>query len=262
MPGAVARRSKGGGGGPPDQEDAFIRALNRFIAWAEENTGTLILAAVVLILAVGGVFYWQSYQQSLEDRASGALETLQARMARAGTSGAFRDSLQSFLGRFEGTDAAREARILLARQQLAGDESSAAMETVRPVAAGNPPDTPMGFAARDLLAEAQVAAGDTADAVSTLGELSERARFAFQRRDAAAERASLLADTGRLEEARAIYRRLVDETSDTEAENLYALRLGEVEARLASGGTRSAPDASEAEEDAGATAAGDTGGGG
>ena len=260
MPGAVARRSKGGGGGPPDQEDAFIRALNRFIAWAEENTGTLILAAVVLVLAVGGLFYWQSYRQSLEDRASGTLETLQARMARAGTSGAFRDSLQSFLGRFEGTDAAREARILLARQQLAGDEASAAMETVRPVAAGNRPDTPMGFAARDLLAEAQVAAGDTAGADSTLGELSERARFAFQRRDAAAERASLLADTGRLEEARAVYRRLVDETSDTETENLYALRLGEVEARLsASGGTRSASDA---EEEAEAAAAGDTVGGG
>lgn len=252
MPGAVARPSKGSSG-PPDQEDAFIRALNRFIAWAQQNTRTLVVAAVVLVLAVGGAFYWLSYQQSLEERASAELSTLQARIAqqaRQGAAIAVTDSLQAFLQRFDGTDAAREARILLARQQLVQGQASQAVESIRPVARRHRPDTPNGFAARSLLADAQIAAGDTTAAISTLAGLAEDARFAFQRHQAAAERAALLADVGRLEEARAVYRRLAGEASGSEAEDLYAVRLGEVEARLAS----------DASEDG--TASGDTASGG
>lgn len=236
MPGAVAKPSRGGSG-PPEQEDAFLRALNRFVAWAQDNTGALVLAGVVLALGVGGAFYWQSYQQNLEQRASSQLSTLQSQLAQGGTSGmAVADSLQSFLQRFEGTEAARDARILLARQQIVQDQDSAAVATIRPVAGEHPPDSPIGFAARSLLADAQVAAGDTAAAVSTLEELAQDARFPFQRREASAERASLLAGSGRLQEARRIYERLAEEASGTEAGNLYAVRLGEIEARLASEG--------------------------
>lgn len=234
MPGAVAKPSRGGSG-PPEGEDAFLRALNRFLAWAQDNTGTLVLTGVVLALGIGGAFYWQSYQQNLEQRASSQLSTLQTRLAQGATSGmAVTDSLEAFLRRFDGTEAARDARILLTRQQIGQGQDSAAVATIRPVADGHPPDSPIGFAARSLLADAQVAAGDTAAAVATLEELAQDARFPFQRREAAAERASLLADQGRLEEARQVYERLAEEASGTEAGNLYAVRLGEIEARLAS----------------------------
>lgn len=235
MPGAVAKPSRGGAG-PPEQEDAFIRALNRFLAWAEENTGTVILAGAVLVLGVGAALYWRSYQQNLEERASASLSTLQTRVAQGVAGPAVTDSLQSFLQRFGGTEAGVEARFLLARQQLDQGRDSAAVATVRPVASGHPPDSPRGYAGRSLLAEALVASGDTASAISTLDELARAARFPFQRREAAAEQASLLADRGRLEEARDIYARLAEEASGTEAGNLYAVRLGEVEARLASDG--------------------------
>lgn len=240
MPGAVARPSKGGGGsGPPTEEDAFIRALNRFIAWAQANTGLVILAAVLVTVGVGGIFYWQSYRQSLEERASADFATLQARMAQ-GAGFAVTDSLQAFLERFGDTRASREARILLARQQLGEGQAAGAEASIRPVVSSHAPDTPTGFAARLILADAQATSGDTAAAISTLEELSTGARFPFQQHAAAAERASLLADRGRLEEARDIYRRLAEEASGTEAGDLYAVRLGEIEGRLASGGAEGA----------------------
>lgn len=236
MPGAVARPGKGSPG-PSDHEDAFIRALNRFIAWAQENTGVLVLVTVLVVVAVGGAFYWRSYQQNLEERASAELSTLQTRIAQQARQGApalaVTDSLQAFLQRFDGTSSAREARILLARQQIGEGRPSEAVEAIRPVVDGTRPDTPTGFAARSLLADAQTAAGDSAAAISTLDGLAQEARFSFQRHDAAADKASLLAATGRLEEARDIYRRLAEEASGTEAGELYAVRLGEVEARLA-----------------------------
>lgn len=248
MPGAVARPGKGSSG-PPDHEDAFIRALNRFIAWAQENTGTLILVTVLVVVAVAGTFYWRSYQQNLEERASAELSTLQTRVAQQARQGApalaVTDSLQAFLQRFDGTSSAREARILLARQQLGEGRPSEAVQAIRPVVDGTRPDTPTGFAARSLLADAQMAAGDTAAAISTFDGLAQDARFAFQRREAAADKASLLAETGRLEEARDIYRRLSEEASGTEAGELYAVRLGEVEARLATEGQDGSASASD-----------------
>lgn len=243
MPGAVARPSKGGPG-PADREDAFIRALNRFIAWAQENTGTVMAIAIVLAVALGGAFYWNSYRQNLEERASADFATLQTRIVQ-GAGLAVTDSLQAFLDRFGGTQAAREARILLSRQQLEQDQASRAAESIRPVVSSHAPDTPTGLAARRLLAEAQVGAGDTAAALATLEELAGNARFRFQRHEAAADRASLLADRGRLEEARDVYRRLAEEASGTEAGDVYAVRLGEIEGRIDSGGT----DASAAPAD-------------
>lgn len=248
MPGAVARPGKGPSG-PSDHEDAFIRALNRFIAWSQENTGVLVLVTVLAVVAVGGTLYWRSYQQNLEERASAELSTLQTRIAQQARQGApvlaVTDSLQAFLQRFDGTPSAREARILLARQQLGEGRPSEAVEAIRPVVDGTRPDTPTGFAARSILADAQLAAADTAAAISTFDGLAQDARFSFQRRDAAADRASLLAATGRLEEARDIYRRLVEEASGSEAGELYAVRLGEVEARLAADGRDAATSASD-----------------
>lgn len=248
MPGAVARPGKGSSG-PSDHEDAFIRALNRFIAWAQENTGVLVLVTVLVVVAVGGALYWRSYQQNLEERASAELSTLQTRIAQQARQGApalaVTDSLQAFLQRFDGTSSAREARILLARQQIGEGRPSEAVKAIRPVVDGTRPDTPTGFAARSLLADAQTAAGDSAAAISTLDGLAQEARFSFQRRDAAADKASLLAATGRLEEARDIYRRLTEEASGTEAGELYAVRLGEVEARLAADGGDAATSASD-----------------
>lgn len=231
MPGAVANPKKGRKG--PEQDDAFLRALDRLVSWVRSNTVAVVAATIALVLLVGFGFWYRSYQQSLEDRAGRRLESLRAEIT-AGQQTDPAAALQSFLDSFGGTAAAREARLVLARQLLQADQASRALSTVRPTVDATSPDTPTGYAARRLQADALEASGDVEGALEVLQELSEKARFAFQRHQTAAQRARLLRQEGRLEEALAIYERLAAEAEESGAVSLYAERAGEIRGLLAS----------------------------
>lgn len=231
MPGAYARPSKSQG--PDPEEDAFLNAVRRAITWVEENTRVVVLCLAVIAIAVAGAIYYVNYSQDLEARSASQLSNLRAQLASGGDT-AVVSRLQGFVDRFAGTPAALEGRLMLAEQQLAGGNTEAAIETVRPVM-DRPVDTPTGFSAHMLMADALDAAGRPEEALETLRAPADRARFGFQRRKAAAERARILVDQGRLEEAIAIYERLVDEAEATDAQELYAVRLGEARAMAASG---------------------------
>lgn len=230
--GSVARPSKGRKR-PPEEDDAFIRAINRAWAWASQNTATVVVVGVLLAVAVGGFFWYRAYQENLQARAATRLQTVQARAA-AGDTGVVQ-ALQGYLESFGGTRPARRARIMLGREQLARGQADEALATVRPVVDATGPATPSGYAARRLLAEAQAVSGDTAAALATLERLSSEARFGFQRRTAAAERAELLAAGGDLRQAVSIYERLAEEAEGSESDR-YRVRLGRLRARLAADG--------------------------
>lgn len=242
MPGAIAKPSKKRGG-PDPEHDAFLDAVQRLVTWAQENLQLVIGGGVLVVgLVVAGLWY-ASYQEGRTEQASRQLQGIRSALA-TGTDTVGIPRLQQFVQNYGGTDAGREGRVLLARLQLQRQSAGDAIETVRPVVDARPVDTPGGVAARRLLAEAQQAAGEPEAALETLRDLAENARFGFQRRQAAAERASILREMGRLSEAREIYRRLVEEAPDTEAGEIYAVRLGEVEAMMAAGGGASSGDAS------------------
>lgn len=228
--GPVAKRRKGRDR-PPDEEDAFIRAINRAWAWAAQNTATVVVAAAFLAVLVGGFFWYRAYQQNREARAATQLQTIQARAA-AGDTGAIAQ-LEGYLASFSGTEPARRARILLARHQLLSGRAGEAVSTVQPLVDETAAETPTGYASRSLLAESQAVAGDTAAALASLETLADAARFGFQRREAAARRARLLAARGRLAEAVAVYERIAAEAEGEEADR-YRVRLGQLKARLAS----------------------------
>lgn len=229
--GSVARPTKGRDR-PPDEDDAFIRAINRAWAWAAQNTATVVVAAVLVAVVVGGFFWYRSYRQNLEARAATSLQSVEARAA-AGDTGLVQ-ALQGYLETFGGTSPARRARIMLAREQLARGQRGEAVATVRPVVEATEPGTPTGYATRRILAEAQAVSGDTAAALATLEGLTSEARFGFQRRQAAAERADLLAARGQLREAVSVYERLAEEAEGEEADR-FRVRLGRLQARLAAG---------------------------
>lgn len=229
--GSVARPTKGRKP-PPEEDDAFIRAINRAWAWAAQNTGTVVVAAVLVAVVVGGFFWYRSYRQNLEARAATSLQSVEARAA-AGDTGLVQ-ALQGYLESFGDTRPARRARIMLAREQIARGQPGEAITTVRTVVDATEPGTPTGYATRRILAEAQVADGDTAGALATLEGLTSDARFGFQRRQAAAERAELLAARGELREALSVYEGLAEEAEGEEADR-YRIRLGQLQARLAAG---------------------------
>lgn len=247
MTDAIAKPSKRKG--PDPREDAFLRFVNRVLDWAQANLRAVLAVGVVLVLLAGAAVWYLNYQQNRQQEATRRLQSLRAAVTRGADSVGV-DRFKSFLARYGGTDAARDARILLARLHLQRGDPEQAIETVRQ-ATDRPPDTPEGYASRMLLAKAREASGDRKAALRTLEKLASGARFGFQRREAAAHRAEILVAMGRLEEAEAIYERLVEESGDGEAGQLYAVRLGEVRAMRSRGG--SASGTGEATEGEGAS---------
>lgn len=231
MPGAVANPKKGGKG-PHEREDAFIRTVDRMVAWVRSNTVTVVVGAFALAVVVGGALWYASYQQNLEQRANQRLAQLRSEIA-TGQNPAPVAALETYLQQFGDTEAGMEARIVLARQQLATGQGSEAASTIQPAVEATSPDEPTGFATRRIQAQALEAAGRTEQALEVLSQLAEQARFDFQRRLASAERARILRDAGRLQESLAVYERLATETEDTEATSLYAVRAGEIRGQLA-----------------------------
>jgi tetratricopeptide (TPR) repeat protein len=138
------------------------------------------------------------------------------------------------VARFEGTPAATDGRLLLAKIQLQNGQPQAALGVLGPIAS-EPVDIPSGYAVKLLLAEAYKGAGEPERALGQLDAIIDGAYVPYQRHRALAERGRLLADLGRLEEAALAYQRLVDDESATD--DLYRVRLGEIQAMIASGAT-------------------------
>lgn len=223
----MARR--GGSGGGPGREDAFVEGILRFWDWVQANARAVVVGLVLLVTAVLVGLYYINYRQSVEEQAAADFQRLRMEASQDPQAAA---ELPSFIRRYEGTDAAEEARLVLARVQLAGGDPRAALETLDPLARRSP-GAPVGYAARLLRARAYEATGDVEPALAELSALGERARYPFQRRSARADRARLLAESGRLEEAERIYADLARETENPNEAALYEIRLGEVRGRLA-----------------------------
>lgn len=232
MPGAMARPSKKKGSPADDPEDAFLRGVERFIAWTTEHRTSVIAGSVALVLLVAAGIYYVNYRSNLEEMASSEIQSIRAELA-TGTSAEATSRLDEFVTRFGGTEAGDEARILLGRLQMSNGDTEAALEAVAPVLE-RPVEEPLGHAAATITAAAHEDQGQREQALEVLQEVADGARFPFQRREANAARARLLIEDGRLEEAAAIYERLAEET-ESSTEQMYALRLGEVQAMISSG---------------------------
>ncbi|UCG74968.1 MAG: tetratricopeptide repeat protein [Gemmatimonadota bacterium] len=225
MPGAVAKKKRKD---ELSQEDRLLRFVEHGAAWAQLHSRTVVIASVAVVLLVGGALYYRSYQESLRARAAIELNQLRATLTAADAV----PRLTGFVARFDGTPSALEGRLLLAKLQLQAGQPQAALDVLEPIAS-KPVDLPTGYAVNLLLAEANKEAGAPERALERLDNIIDGAYVPYQRQRALAERARLLAELGRLEEAAAAYRRLVDEEGATG--DLYRVRLGEIEAMIAAG---------------------------
>jgi predicted negative regulator of RcsB-dependent stress response len=227
MPGAVAKKKRKD---DLSQEDRFLQFVEEGTAWVQSHTRAVLMIGVGLVLFVGGIFYYRSYRESLRTRA--AIELTQLRATLTAVDAVPR--LTGFVARFDGTPSATEGRLMLAKIHLQSGQPEAALQVLGPIAS-EPVDVPSGYAAKLLLAEAHKKAGDSERSLDELDEIIDGAYVPYQRHRALAERGRLLADLGRLEEAAVTYQRLVDDEGATD--DLYRVRLGEIQALIASGAT-------------------------
>ncbi len=224
-------------GKPPDggdgRQDAFVRSTFRLATWVNNNMRAVLVGAAGIAMVVVGVVYYTNFQASVREQAANELATL--RMTTTDPELLIAD-LETYVERFDGVAAANEGRLLLARTYLDTGRSVEAAEVASTISEA--PDRPVGLAARTLLAAAQEASGDAETALATWQGLGETARFAFQRREARASAARILASLGRLEEAETIFAAIAEEAAgeDPVEAGVYRLRLGELKAQRAGSG--------------------------
>jgi len=216
-------------------EDAFVLGVARTVDWAREHQRGVVLALLAVVVAVGALIYYRSYRKNLTARAATQLSQLEGSLGSAGGPDEAISRIQDYLSRFSGTPSADEARLLLARIQLDQARPTKALEALEPLT-GRPLDTPTGYAATRLSADAHAAAGDRDRAIALLDRAAREGRFPFQRHAAASDEAELLVQAGRYDSAASIYRALVaDSAAAGNADDLYAVRLGRVLALKAAG---------------------------
>ena len=224
-------------GKPPDgrdgRQDAFVRSTFRLATWVNNNMRAVLVGAAGIAMVVVGVVYYTNFQASVREQAANELATL--RMTTTDPELLIAD-LEAYVERFDGVAAANEGRLLLARTYLDTGRSVEAAEVASTISEA--PDRPVGLATRTLLAAAQEASGDAETALATWQGLGETARFAFQRREARASAARILAALGRLEEAETIFAAIAEEAAgeDPVEAGVYRLRLGELKAQRAGSG--------------------------
>lgn len=213
-----------------DTEDRVMRRIAAVSAWARKNR-QLATMAVLVILALGaGAVIYLNYRADLAERAAVRLDEIRI-ASRAASPEQLRSELATYIEQFDGTPQGDEARLLLAEMELQRGDAEAAIRAIEPVV--DPSDDPLGYNAAWMLAVAEEQRRNFEVADEWYERLAGTAPHDFQRRRARAARARLHVYAGEYEAAEAIYQDLAagqDAASDTE---LYALRLGEVRARMA-----------------------------
>lgn len=245
----------------PADQDVFVEKTLQLANWVQENSRVVAMgAALALIVALGGLYY-QNYRQGLVEDASAQYQQLTAQL-QAGTSpDSVAPRLEQFVATYGDTEYADRARLILARIALGDDRWDEALGHLEPLT-GHPAGTPTGYSVATLRAAALEGAGRIEEAISVYERLAENARFAFQRREAQADRARLLAERGDLAGAAEIYARLAEQTpEDAPDAGDYALRLGEVKAAMSSSSGSGASGSSGAGSSSGDSPSGSASGG-
>jgi predicted negative regulator of RcsB-dependent stress response len=217
----------------PEPDDKFLYAVGRASIWAREHTRALIIGGIVLVILVAAGVYYVDSQRRLEAEAATRLGEVQQTVMTGNMPLAIRD-LQTYLGTFGGTKAAREARLMLADLLLSQDRPADAIETL-----GRLPrdvDEPAGMAAAQLLAAAQEALGEYDDAIQTYRRIARDARFEFQRREALDDAARVAMDTGQNDLAVELYDRILQTFEEADLQRgYYEMWRAEALARAATG---------------------------
>jgi tetratricopeptide (TPR) repeat protein len=227
-----------------EPDDKFILAVERTSIWVRQYSRQLIIGGIVLAIAIAAGLYYLESQRRVEAEAATRLTDIHQTVLTGNAPLAIRD-LQTYLGTFGGTRAAREARLLLADLLIAQDRPADAIQAL-----GRLPrdlDEPVGLAAAQILGAAYEALGQHDDAIDTYRRISRNARFEFQRRDALGDAARVAMDVGQPEVAIEFYDRLIESFDEADPTREYfEMWRAEAQARLAAGAGPAVPAATPA----------------
>lgn len=223
-----------------EPEDELMGRALEVADWMRKNV--ILIGGVfgVLVLLLGGFFWYRADQARREEDAAIAFLTVEQSVLAGDPAVAARE-LDLYIQRHDGTMHAAEARLLAATVHLQQGQAADAMTALGDL--GNDLRSPLGPQAAMLYGAAQEANGQTAEAIATYMRVGEGAENGFHREEGLAAAARLREQTGDLAGAAALYARLVDEAENPTISAMYEMRRAEAEAMAASGQTvvQSAP---------------------
>jgi len=209
-------------------DDVVVSKVVELSEWARRNSRAVLIGLVLLAVAGAAAIYYVNYRADMRQRA--AVELLEVRQTVAsGDLNATVTALAEFIGRFDGTPAADEARLLLAQLHLAQGNAAQAADVVRPVAEGDDPlvSTSAGL----LMAGAYEAAGQPDQAERAYLRVAEEAELEFQQREALEDAARIRVDRGDRAGAVELYDRLIGMTEEGSPDrDVYEMRRTEITA--------------------------------
>lgn len=217
-----------------DSDDIVAEKLLQFFVWAKKNARALGIGAAVVIVAVLATIYSVNMREARRAESLVRLNEVRETALSGNTVLAIRD-LEVFLTEFSGTEAAKEARIILAQLSLEEGEHTQALEALEPLVGKL--DSPLGPSAAILKGVALQEAGESERALETLLQVADRAPHSYQRREALERAAQISEEIGDRAGAIGLYERLVESTSEGSTERAIAeMRLAEVRAKASSEG--------------------------
>jgi len=221
----------------PNTEDRVMEGVVTATAWADRNRRLVVIGAVAVVALGLAGWAWLDYRSKVTERAAVRLEEIRMASATGAPPEAIRADLTEFVSQFGGTPFGDEARLYLAQTALQEGDYETAIRTLEP-AARLSAATPVAFRAARSIAAAEEMRGAPDEAIDWYDRIASAARFDFQAREARGEKARILAAQGDLAAAIGIYgdlRAAAEETGQTDEAALWSLRLGELEARQATG---------------------------
>ncbi|MEZ4650608.1 MAG: tetratricopeptide repeat protein [Candidatus Eisenbacteria bacterium] len=211
------------------REDKVVTALKELGEIAKENSRTLVIVAIVVVAAIAG---WSFYKQSrarAEENASLSLAQAQklyfdGRYTEAAT------QLESILGQYGSTNAAKSIPLFLGNSKLAAGDAAgakAAFETL----AGKAGSDPLLAAAADRGIGAALAdQGDMAGAAASYRKAAQRADNPLAAEDWMAAGNAFL-EAGNTAEAVAAFQKVATDYPTSQRAVEAKVRLAETESR-------------------------------
>jgi len=220
---SVARRTSRT---PVESDDVVMMRAAELAAWAQKNTQAVIIAAVLLVVTLGGIIYYRMYSAQRAERAATAFLNLQASLGTDTV--AVTRQLDTFASNYDGTTEAAEARILSAQLWLAKGDANKAAATVRPAADGS---TPVKDQAKMVLASALAAGGKRAEAIDMYLAVAKGTELAYLKQDALGQAAALREQANDWKGAAELYAQALETTEKETADRaLMQLHLSEAQA--------------------------------
>jgi len=213
-----------------EPDDVVLARALQFAEWARRNVMLIIAGGVVLVVLLGGLFWYRTDRANRLERAAIEFMTLEQTIRAGDESIAVRD-LQLFVQRHDGTPYADEARLMLGRIHLEEGRAQEAQVALQPVS-DRIERSPVGAPGALLLAAAQEAAGQPQDAIQTYLRVGDRAPTEYQRQEGLVAAATLREDLGDFAGAAEVYQRLVNMSEEgSQDRTFYEMRLTEATAR-------------------------------